>query len=239
MYQAICFDLFNTLVNVARVPQSVGPLTADILGLDHEIWREACFGAHHEICRPTRGLDNLRRMVRAIDPAIPDARIRQAAAARQRRFDHALREVDPRTLIILERLRATGYRLVLISNASTDEVCAWPASPLAPLFEHSLFSCEVGASKPDDAIYRQALDRLSLPAAACLFVGDGGSDEHRGARASGMTPVWLTEHIRPRRRQQMQADLAGIVAATVNGLAELESRLQAGTIVPLAEKPRP
>jgi putative hydrolase of the HAD superfamily len=225
VYQAVCFDLFNTLVNVGRVPLSVGALTADILGVDHERWREACFGEHHEICRPSSTVDNLRRMARVLDPAIPDSRIQAAAEARQRRFDYALREVDAGTVAALARIRRAGFRLALISNASTDEVRAWPASPLAGLFDHAVFSCHCGFKKPDTAIYHHALDKLGVPASACLFVGDGGSEEHRGARAVGMTPVLLTQHIRPQRAQRLQQDLAEVVTDSVARLADVEALL--------------
>lgn len=32
--QDICFDMLNTLVSVGRVPQLVGPMTAEVLRLD-------------------------------------------------------------------------------------------------------------------------------------------------------------------------------------------------------------
>ena len=39
-------------------------------------------------------------------------------------------------------------------------------------------------------------------------VGDGGSDEHHGAHASGMVPLWLTchlsEHVISRRQSMVQ-----------------------------------
>jgi putative hydrolase of the HAD superfamily len=239
VYQAVCFDLFNTLVNVGRVPVSVGALTADILGVDHETWRRACFGQHHEICRPSRSLDNLRRMAWSIDPAIPESRIRAAAEARQHRFDHALRDVDAGTLAVLGRMRRAGLRLALISNASTDEVRAWPDSPLAALFDHAIFSCHCGFKKPDAAIYRYALEKLAVPASACLFVGDGGSDEHRGAQAVGMTPVLLTEHIRPQRARDLQQDLAEVVTGSVARLADIEALLRAGPVKAARKQKRP
>jgi putative hydrolase of the HAD superfamily len=189
--RAICFDLFHTLVDVGRVPDHVGRYTADILGVDRQVWNERCFSAEHEIRRPTRHHDVIRTLAHSIDPAIPSERIAQAVEERQRRFDHALREVEAQTLASLEDLRARGLRLALVSNASTAEVAAWTDSPLAGQFDTAVFSCECGFAKPEPEIYRLACDGLGVTPEQALFVGDGGSDEHAGAAAVGMHPVLM------------------------------------------------
>ncbi len=219
--RGVCFDLFNTLVNVGQVPATVGGYTADILGVDRARWRAACFGAHHEIRRPSDAAENLRRMARALDPAIPETRIREAVAHRQRRFDHALQHVSQAVLSVLTELRRRGLRLALVSNASTAEVRAWDGSPLAPLFDAVVFSCECGFAKPEPGIYRQALSALALPAGACLFVGDGGSDEHRGAHAVGLHPLWLTEHVAPEARSALATALAPWIRGRIDHLSDL------------------
>ncbi|MEJ2345915.1 MAG: HAD-IA family hydrolase [Gammaproteobacteria bacterium] len=196
--RAICFDLFHTLVDVGQVPDSVGGYTADILGFDRDVWNRCCFSDVHDIRRPTSHVDVIRTLARQIDPGISEQRVRQAAAERQRRFDHALTRVDGETLAVLLELRARGLRLALISNASTGEVSAWPDSPLATCFDAAVFSCECGHAKPEPAIYALAARRLGVQRQHCLFVGDGGSDEHAGARAAGMHPVLLTRFVGPR-----------------------------------------
>ena len=45
--QGICLDQFNTLVSVGWVPQHVDPMTVGILGVDAQMWRDACFREHH------------------------------------------------------------------------------------------------------------------------------------------------------------------------------------------------
>ena len=188
---ALLFDLFHTLVDVASAPGNQGRYTADILGIDRAAWRAACFSEHHDICGSTRGEEVIRTLAHAIDPGIADVLIQEAAEERRHRFAHALRSVEPEVLATLARLRAAGWRLGLISNASTDEVAAWSDSPLAPLFRASLFSCRCGLKKPDPAIYRLALEQLACSAEQAIFIGDGGSDEHRGARSVGLTTVLL------------------------------------------------
>lgn len=196
MLRAVCFDLFNTLVNVGTVPLHIGGTTADILGVESRAWNEMCFSDHHEICHPTRHVDVIRDLAHRLDPQIPLARIEDATRQRQARFDYALTaHVSPAVLDSIRQLRDQGFMIALISNASTAEVQAWPDSPLQSLFDVSIFSCDVGLKKPDPAIYHHAAKQLGVATHQCAFVGDGGSDEHHGAHASGMTPLWLTCHL--------------------------------------------
>lgn len=221
--QGICFDLFNTLVSVGQVPAHVGPFTADILGVDKQAWRDACFGEHHDICGPTDATDNLRRLAHSIDPRIPEVTIRHATRVRQRRFDYALKHVDAEVLKVLHDLRQNGLRLALVSNASTSEVQAWPVSPLAPLFDTTVFSCDCGSMKPEAGIYKQALTELVLAPQDCLFVGDGGSNEHHGAYAIGMKPVLLRQYLQPERQHKLEQDLATVLIASIDSLTELRN----------------
>ena len=186
--QAVCFDLFHTLVDVNTAP---GEASSSLLGIDPVVWnRKLMYEAdHHALGEVTDPFESVRRIAHAIDPTIPEERIRRAVAARPRRFRHALLEVRPEILGALQRFRAIGLRLGLISNAGLDEVEAWSESPLCPLIDVPLFSCHERLMKPDPAIYWRAAERLGVEVDACLFVGDGGSDEHEGARAAGMRTV--------------------------------------------------
>ena len=127
---------------------------------------------------------------RRLTPLI-SCQIRRAVAVRPLRFRHALLEVPPATLAGLARLAALGLPLALVSNAGLDEVEAWPDSALAPFFTAALFSCHEKVMKPDPAIYLRAAARLGVEPSRCLFVGDGGSGEHEGARNAGMRTVLL------------------------------------------------
>lgn len=198
-YQAVFFDLFHTLVDVARAPGAKGAYTADILGVDRKTWNEVCFSGHHDVCRPTEHIDVIRTLAHQIDPSIPERRISEAAQVRQQRFDHALVNVEKDIVAALSRLKKNGYFLTLISNASTGEVAAWNRSPLAPLFDVALFSCDCGYRKPQPEIYRLALEKSGVTPEQALFVGDGGSDEHQGAQAAGIDNVLVTHYIAKRK----------------------------------------
>ena len=182
---AVLFDLFHTLVDVNAAP---GPSSSEILGIDPMIWNRKIIeeSAHHALGSVSDPYESVRIIVHSIDPSIAEELIRRAVESRPRRFRHALVQVRPDVLQGLERLRALGLRLGLISNAGLDEVEAWPDSPLSRFFDAALFSCHERLMKPDPAIYLRAAARLGVPPRACLFVGDGGSREHAGAREAGM-----------------------------------------------------
>jgi putative hydrolase of the HAD superfamily len=214
-YKVIFFDLFNTLVNVSTAPDTAGRYTADILGVGRDEWNRACFGAAHDITGPTQQREVIRTLAHSLDPTIPIEKIDEAATERQRRFDYALRNVEAELLALLGEWRESGLRLGLISNASTDEVAAWPESPLRQLFDTAIFSCHCGLCKPQPEIYLHALERMGVAVDEALFVGDGGSDEHRGAAAVGLDNVLLTRYIADysadrlaRRRESVKWEIA-------------------------------
>jgi putative hydrolase of the HAD superfamily len=220
--RAICFDLFSTLISVGLVPEHVGGFTADILGVDRKHWNEACFGPLHEIRKPSQHLDNLRRMALSLDSTIPEQRIIEAVEARQARFDYALEHgVEAAVLQPLTRLKQSGYKLALVSNASSPEVQAWSRSPLSGLFDATVFSCETGYCKPEADIYHHTLALLGEAAEACLFVGDGGSDEHFGAARVGMKPVLISHYLDEADSQLRLQKYRDVIIEHITSLDEL------------------
>ena len=228
--RALCFDLFSTLISVGQVPEHVGAFTADILGVDRKHWNEVCFGPLHEIRKPSEHLDNLRRMALSLDKTIPEQSIVEATTARQARFDHALEHgVESIVLDSLQALKEAGFKLALISNASSPEVQAWPRSPLAKLFDVTVFSCETGLCKPEIDIYHHTLNGLDEQAENCLFIGDGGSDEHFGAAEAGMNPVLLSHYLDEEDTQQRLEKYQSVICQHLESIEELLILLEVNT----------
>ena len=73
---------------------------------------------------------------------------------------------------LLHDLQKAGYRLYLLSNASTAQHQYWPGFEISRLFDGKLISCDVGIVKPDPAIYHLFTDRFHLKPEECLFVDD-------------------------------------------------------------------
>lgn len=224
-FDAICFDLFSTLVNVGDVPAHIGAYTADILGVGRQEWNQVCFSEAHEICTPTDHFTTLKKLAHLLNPAISEQTIKLAVQHRQARFDYALREIQPDVLHGLALLRDAGYKLALVSNASSAEVQAWADSPLDAFFDHVIFSYRCGSRKPQPAIYHAALEYLQVAPQACLFVGDGGSEEHFGAKQCAMVPVLMTRFLNQETLRQKRRELQDVVVGEASSVAEISARM--------------
>ena len=97
----------------------------------------------------------------------------------------------PDAVSTLEELRRRGHKLGLITVCSDDVVELWDSTPFRGLFDSTIFSAEVGISKPDPRIYELCCEQLGVEARDCLFVGDGANRELPGAEKAGMTAVQL------------------------------------------------
>ncbi len=76
-------------------------------------------------------------------------------------------------LAFLREARAGGLRLALLTNNVREWEHRWRSAwPIDELFEVVVDSAFVGVRKPDVAIYEILLERLGLPAEACLFLDD-------------------------------------------------------------------
>jgi putative hydrolase of the HAD superfamily len=89
----------------------------------------------------------------------------------------------------MRELRARGYRMALLTNNVREWQPLWrPVLPIDEIFEVLVDSGFVGMRKPDAEIYELTLQRLGLPAGACLFLDDTEVNCD-AARELGMTAV--------------------------------------------------
>jgi len=72
----------------------------------------------------------------------------------------------------IDRLRASGLRIGLLSNFSTDLRAMLGQQDLLWRFDALTISAEIGVMKPDAAAYRAVLAVLGLEAQACVFIDD-------------------------------------------------------------------
>ncbi|MSX02045.1 MAG: HAD-IA family hydrolase [Actinobacteria bacterium] len=85
--------------------------------------------------------------------------------------------------------RSNGIRTGLLSNSWGIE--RYPQEMLTELFDAVVISGNEGVRKPDEAIYRIAIERLEVPAEEIVFVDDLPGNL-KPARAMGMTTVHHT-----------------------------------------------
>ena len=98
----------------------------------------------------------------------------------------------PGAIEALCHLRDQGVRLALITNGDAEAQRRKVANfGLAPLFDCILIEGEFGVGKPDERIYRQALDQLGAKPEETWMVGDNLEWEVQAPQRLGIFGIWL------------------------------------------------
>jgi putative hydrolase of the HAD superfamily len=93
----------------------------------------------------------------------------------------------------IDRLRAAGIKVAIVSNADCDEFEANLAGTRFPeLADVLICSEQVASCKPDPVIYYTALKALGVRPAEAFFVGTSVEIDIRGALVVGMRSVLLS-----------------------------------------------
>jgi putative hydrolase of the HAD superfamily len=185
-WRAVIFDLWDTLVEFpwdlakAHFSEMAGQLDVDADRLA-AAWRNL-----EPAWETTPLMASLQLLCRELGVKDPDIE-----KLRDFRLAYMRRAIKPGVEVLgtLREVRRRGLRLALISACSGDVPTVWGETPLADLFDVTVFSCMVGVCKPDPRIYRIAVAELCVEAGRCLYVGDGGHDELAGAARAGMTAI--------------------------------------------------
>jgi putative hydrolase of the HAD superfamily len=194
--RAICFDLDNTLWDVwpvimraeqamydflaARYPRTVANLTIEALReARSQVITEHPLMAHDFTFLRKQALRNLAAL-----HGYPDVLVDEAFQVFiDARNDVALYdEVMPALTTLRSR-----YRLFTASNGNAD----LQRIGIAYLFERSIAARDVGALKPDPAVFRKAIEGTDLDVNEVLYVGDDPVADVVGSRVAGMHPVWI------------------------------------------------
>ena len=96
------------------------------------------------------------------------------------------KNINGGTVSIMEDVKKSGYILGILSNMPHDFlVWARENVPVFSLASVSLFSCEVGLVKPEEAIYRKLLSLLGLDGNEVVFFDDN-ADNVKIAKSLGI-----------------------------------------------------
>ncbi|AEF82632.1 HAD family hydrolase [Leadbettera azotonutricia] len=86
---------------------------------------------------------------------------------------HSWKRINPGTLKLMEDLKKAGYKIAILSNMPYDFLSwAREAIPVFSLPHVGIFSCEVKAIKPEEAIYRKLLSELGCKSGETVFFDD-------------------------------------------------------------------
>jgi putative hydrolase of the HAD superfamily len=95
---------------------------------------------------------------------------------------------------LMRELKASGLRMAMLTNNVREWEPLWRSMlPVDEIFETVVDSGFVGCRKPEARIYEMTLERLGLPAAACLFIDDL-EPNIEGARALGLNAVHFRDN---------------------------------------------
>ena len=177
----------------------------------------AFYRAHLHEGRDAASLADLRaRSAAAMRPALgPACAGVDGATLTAALLDAIAFSAYPDVAPALRALRAGGCALVVVSNwdASLRERLA--EAGLAPLIDGAIASAELGAAKPDPAIFARGLALAGVGADRAWHAGDDVAADVEGALAAGIRPVLV-------HRDGDPPDLPGVpILASLDGLPEL------------------
>ncbi len=98
------------------------------------------------------------------------------------------REV-PGARSLLLKLRSLRWATAIVSNFDRRLPNIVQGLGLADLFDAIVLCSDVGAAKPETAIFHRALERLRVPASRAVVVGDDEELDIAGARAAGLRAI--------------------------------------------------
>jgi len=205
-YRAIFFDAGNTLI-YPRVEELAEDLTkqgypataedffaAERAGkqkLDEWLWPQIRQGSVPRTIDHYYWFEYLKALMRRV--GAPEAEHERLMRRVGKGFgDITLwSRVLPETPPFLEKLRARGYYLGVISNSIGTMEQQLGRVNLAQYFQATFDSALVGVEKPHPEIFRVALERAGVGAEESLFVGDTNATDMGGAYLAGLRGVLI------------------------------------------------
>ena len=123
----------------------------------------------------------------------------------------------PEAAQVLSQLKQK-YRLGVIANQPLNTRKRMEKWQLAEYFDLMLISAEVGFSKPDPILFREALYKAQITAEKCVMIGDKLTNDIAPAKALGFKTIWVKQEwggLQIPRTEELTPDL------TVDSLVEL------------------
>lgn len=97
-------------------------------------------------------------------------------------------------IALMHELKASGLKMAMLTNNVREWEPLWRSMlPVDEIFEEIVDSAFVGCRKPEARIYELTLERIGMPAEACLFIDDL-EPNIAGAEAAGMKAVHFRDN---------------------------------------------
>ncbi|CFR23640.1 glucose-1-phosphatase [Yersinia kristensenii] len=100
----------------------------------------------------------------------------------------------PEVIAIMQKLRAEGHRVVVLSNTNRLHCNYWPQHypEVAAAADHLYLSQDLGMRKPEARIYQHVLSAENIPAEQAVFFDDVEANIV-AARIEGITGIHVTD----------------------------------------------
>ena len=166
MIRNIVFDMGNVLIRFDRdyFIDRLGVAPEDKPLLKREVFLSL------EWARMDRGSMTDEEAAESVCRRLPQ-RLHDAARKLVSMWDRPILPIEGMYELI-EELKANGYGIYLLSNASYRQHDYWPRVEASRFFDGTLISADEKVVKPQPEIYRLLLERFDLTAEECFFVDD-------------------------------------------------------------------
>jgi HAD superfamily hydrolase (TIGR01549 family) len=101
------------------------------------------------------------------------------------------RQTVPGSLQLLQALHGRVHIAIVTNNITAEQREKLQVCGLEPFVDTLITSEEVGAIKPDLAIFESALQRIGCSAQEAVMLGDSWSADIIGAQRAGIRAIWL------------------------------------------------
>lgn len=177
---------------------------AGIFGEDRDLLRREVFQSL-EWSRLDRGSLTDDEAIALMCARLPQ-RLHAQAAQFVTAWDRPIVPMEGMAALVRE-LKAKGYGIYLLSNASRRQHSYWPRIPGSECFDGTLISADVGLVKPQPEIYRRLCETFSLIPGECVFIDDATSNAE-GAFFSGLRAIVFHGDVEELRAKLRELDVA-------------------------------
>ena len=189
MIKAVIFDMYETLITLFESSLYFGNQMAVDADIPKDKFQESWSPTEYDRSIGKMPLEEALKIVlvnnNCYTKELLDKLVYKRIATKEESFNH----IHPEIIPLLNRLKACGIKIGLISNCFSEEVYVIEKSILYPYFESVCLSYKEGIVKPNTEIYIRCMAKLNVKAEECLYVGDGGSQELETARTLGMQTI--------------------------------------------------
>jgi 2-haloacid dehalogenase len=215
---ALVFDLYGTLLEVASVGRAAASVTDDPARLV-DLWRQKQLEYTWQRSLMSRYVDFWSLTGDALDYSLERLGIEVDAAGRERLLDAWL-DVAPYPEVPDALARLAPRTLAVLSNGNPAMLEAGlAAGGLSKAISHVLSVDELGIYKPHPSVYALIDDHLGLSADRIILFVSSNAWDAAGAKSYGLLVAWVNRGGAPMERLGVTPDLI------VSDLAELADRI--------------